>query len=35
MCLRAARSVRQDVGPKELTGKLSDRYFDIKARHRL
>jgi uncharacterized protein (DUF58 family) len=33
--LRHGGAVVLDVGPKELTAKLIDRYFDIKARHRL
>jgi len=33
--LRHGGAVVLDVGPKELTGKLIDRYFEIKARHRL
>ena len=33
--LRHGGAVVLDVGPRELTGKLIDRYFEIKARHRL
>ena len=33
--LRHGGALVLDVGPRELTGKLINRYFEVKARHQL